>query len=230
MSVVARADTPAIKDWKYAGLKVKDAIVDRISSSEGQRPDSGPERDRVVVNVYWKEDRVWVYLNASGRKLADRSYRRIPFMAPMQETLAAGVLMATSYSGDQPLVNPMCGSGTLAIEAALIASGRPVGLLRSNFGLMHVKGFDANAWKTERVAAKKLRNKITPARIIATDIDERAIAAAKKNAETAGVSHMIDFAVCDFADTDVPEEKGIVLLNPEYGERLGEVARIGKNL
>ncbi len=165
-------------------------------------------------------------MNTSGRKLADRNYRKIPHKAPMQETLAAAVIMATGYDGSVPLVNPMCGSGTLAIEAALIASGRAPGLLRGNFGFMHHMGFDADAWKTMRIEAKKIRNKGPIAPIIATDIDERAIWAARKNAETAGVHHMIQFDECDFAATMIPPEDGIVILNPEYGERLGETSEL----
>jgi len=126
------------------------------------------------------------------------------------------------------LVNPMCGSGTLAIEAALIASGRAPGLLRSNFGFMHYKGFDADTWSDMRRAAKKIRHKGSVAPIVATDHDDRAIDAARRNAETAGVHHMIQFEVCDFSDTTIPADQGIVLLNPEYGERLGEVDDLQK--
>jgi putative N6-adenine-specific DNA methylase len=125
-----------------------------------------------------------------------------------------------------PLVNPMCGSGTIAIEAALIATGRAPGLLRSNYGLRHVKGIDDNAWQATRREAAKSRMKDSPPPIIATDIDPQAIEAARANAKTAGVDGLIDFAVCDFAETTVPPPPGIVLLNPEYGERLGEVAQL----
>ncbi|MFQ5462396.1 MAG: class I SAM-dependent RNA methyltransferase [Phycisphaerae bacterium] len=223
VSVVSSVNTPTINDWRFASLKLKDAIVDRVAAAVGRRPDSGPRRDRVVVHLYWHGDRCRLYLNTSGQKLADRNYRKIPHTAPMQETLAAAVVLATGYEGSMPLVNPMCGSGTLAIEAALIASGRPPGLLRSNFGFQHIKGFDANAWRSLRIAAKKVRNKTAPAPILATDLDESAVWAARKNAETAGVHHLIQFDVCDFAATNMPTEPGIVLLNPEYGERLGRV-------
>ena len=199
LSVVSSVNTPTITDWRFASLKVKDAIVDRVAAATGARPNSGPERENFVVHLYWNGDDAQLFLNTSGRKLADRNYRKLPHKAPMQETLAAGVILATGYDGSVPFVNPMCGSGTLAIEAALIASGRPPGLLRSNFGFMHCKGFDADAWQALRREAKKIRNPGPIAPIIATDIDERAIRAAKKNAETAGVHHMIEFDVCDFA-------------------------------
>ena len=226
LSVVNRVNTPTITDWRFVSLKVKDAIVDRVMSAVGRRPNSGSERENFVVHVYWHGDRCQLFMNTSGRKLADRNYRKIPHKAPMQETLAAAVVQATGHDGSVPLVNPMCGSGTLAIEAALIASGRAPGLLRSNFGFMHHLGFDADAWRTMRIEAKKIRNKGPIAPIIATDIDEKAIWAARKNAETAGVHHMIQFDVCDFEATTIPAEAGIVILNPEYGERLGETSEL----
>ena len=228
LCVVSSVSTPTITDWRFASLKVKDAIVDRVADVVGSRPNSGPQRENFVVHLYWSGDDCRLFFNTSGRKLADRNYRKIPHTAPMQETLAAAVILATGYDGSVPLVNPMCGSGTLAIEAALIASGRPPGLLRSNFGFMHHKAFDAEAWKSMRRQAKKMRNKRAIAPILATDVDQQAIWAAKKNAETAGVHHMIQFEVCDFADTTIPPEKGIVLLNPEYGERVGVMAELEK--
>jgi len=199
-----------------------------VASVAGARPNSGPQRENFVVNLYWNGDDARLFLNTSGRKLADRSYRKMPHKAPMQETLAAAVMIATEYDGAVPLVNPMCGSGTLAIEAALIAAGRPPGLLRDNFGFMHRNGFDADTWQSMRRRARKLRNQAAIAPIIATDIDPGAIRAAGKNALTAGVDHMIRFEVCDFADTPMPPEPGIVVINPEYGERLGEIAELEK--
>jgi len=221
LTVVSRVNTPSINNSVFVSQKVKDAIVDRVSEKCGSRPDSGPERDNVVINVYWNYATCWIYLNTSGRKLSDRNYRKIPHSAPLQETLAAALLTATGFDGSQPLVNPMCGSGTLAIEAALIALKRAPGLLRSNFGLKHVMGFDSEAWSTLRKEVRAQSKKELPFRIIATDIDKKAVEAAKKNAQTAGVDQIIEFHVCDFTDTPIPEEKGIVILNPEYGYRLG---------
>jgi putative N6-adenine-specific DNA methylase len=238
VSVTAGGDSRAINNWTYASMKVKDAIVDRIASAAGRRPDAGPERDRVVVNCYWVKDRCWLYLNTSGQKLSDRGYRRMPHKAPMRETLAAGVLMAAGYDGTCPLVNPMCGSGTVAIEAALIATGRWPGLLRSNFGFMHTLIHDEDAWQGLRREARKLKtgntnrdpssHKVSVPLLTATDIDDRAIRAAEQNAKTAGVDHLIEFKQCDFAETLLPEDKGIIVLNPEYGQRLGELNELEK--
>jgi hypothetical protein len=194
----------------FANLKVKDAIVDRVAGKTGSRPDSGKDKNNVVVQFYWKDDCCWLYLNTSGQKLSDRSYRKMPHKAPLRESLAAAIITATDYDGSEPLVCPMCGSGTLAIEAALIASRRLPGLLRNNFGFMHFKYFEEPRWRQMRSEALKIskirggKADFKPARIIATDIDAGAVEAARKNAMTAGVSHLIDFDVCDFADTVIP--------------------------
>lgn len=230
LTVASRVNNPSVTNWNIANLRVKDAIVDRIAEKAGRRPDSGPDRSGVVVQVYWVGTVCRLYLNASGNKLADRGYRRMPHLAPMQETLAAAVLMAAEYTGEQPLVNPMCGSGTLAIEAALMASGRAPGLLRTDFGLSHTTLHNEETWQSVRREISR-RSATPPGRIppiVATDIDPKAVSAAKQNAKTAGVDNLIQFAVCDFTETKIPETPGIVLLNPEYGERLGEIATLEK--
>jgi putative N6-adenine-specific DNA methylase len=163
-----------------------------------------------------------------GVKISDRNYRKMPHMAPLRESLAAGLIMETGYDGSQDIVLPMCGSGTLAIEAAMIATNKAAGSLRVNFGFQHLKPFDEDAWKTIRNDARKAALKSIDKRIIATDIEPYVIEAAKQNAKTAGVDHLIEFKVCDFAETDVPEGEGIVMMNPEYGLRLGDVAELEK--
>ena len=229
LCVLSRVDTFSINNSMYPSLKVKDAIVDRIYKKTGSRPDSGPDRNKVVVNLFWKNDRAWIYLNTSGVKLSDRNYRKMPHKAPLRESLAAGIIMAIGYDSSQDIVLPMCGSGTLAIEAALIAMNKPAAGLRSNFGFKHVKVFDEQIWEEIRNDARKAVRKDKPQkRIIATDIDGQAIEAAKQNAKTAGVEHLVEFDVCDFADTYVPQGEGIVLMNPEYGLRLGEIQQLEK--
>ena len=221
--VTSTVETPTIQDSRFANLKCKDAIVDRIKRKRGHRPDSGPKRDQSVIHLYWKDEVCLVFLDTSGESLSKRGYRRIPLKAPMQETLAAAVILATGWKGDGNLVNPMCGSGTLAIEAALIGLGRSPGLLRSNYGFMHLIGFDDSSWKVLRRKAKATGATKLNGGIIATDISQQAIDAAKKNAATVGVERMIEFGVCDFSETPVPEGGGVVILNPEYGERMGKI-------
>jgi 23S rRNA (guanine2445-N2)-methyltransferase len=224
--VTSSVDNLSIRDSRYANVKIKDAIVDRIKEQCGQRPDSGPERDRVVINLYWKGDSCSLYFDTSGEPLSRRGYRKIPMTAPMQETLAAAVIMATVWDGSRHFVNPMCGSGTLAIEAAFIALNRAPGLLRNNFGFMHLKEFNESLWNDLRAEAKKKAKKTLNCRIIATDIKRKAVEAAKKNAATAGVEHLIEFAVCDYSETTIPEGGGIAILNPGYGERMGEITKL----
>lgn len=228
--VTSSVDNPTIRDSRYANVKCKDAIVDRIKEKRGLRPDSGPDRDRVVVNLYWKGEECSLYLDTSGEPLSRRGYRKMPMKAPMQETLAAAVIMATvrtsGYSGSGHFVNPMCGSGTLAIEAALIGLNRASGILRDNFGFMHLKGFNKSLWDDLRAQAKKEAKKTLNCRIIATDIRREAVEAARKNAATAGVEHLIEFSVCDYSGTPIPEGGGIVILNPEYGERMGKLKEL----
>jgi len=226
--VTSSVDTPTIKDSRFANLKCKDAIVDRIKERRGRRPDAGPERDRIVVHLYWKGDLCQVFLDTSGEPLSKRGYRKIPLKAPMQETLAAAVVLATGWKDNGNFINPMCGSGTLAIEAALIALNRAPGLLRSNYGFMHLKGFNEPSWNVMRKKIKALTKNSLKGKIIATDIRQEAVEAAKKNAATAGVEHWIEFGVCDFSETPVPEGGGVVILNPEYGERLGKVEELNE--
>ncbi len=220
--VTSSVDNPTITTPLFANLKLKDAIVDRIRKKCGRRPDSGSERDRAVVNVYWKDKACSIYLDTSGVPLSKRNYRKIPMNAPMQETLAAAVIRAAAWNGSGHFINPMCGSGTLAIEAALAGLNRASGILRNNFGFMHLMGFNESLWKDLRAKAKKEAAKTMDGRIIATDISRDAVESARNNAATAGVEHLIEFDVCDYSDTSIPDGSGIVIFNPGYGERMGD--------
>ena len=227
LSVTSSVDTAAVNDTRFANVKTKDAIVDRIREKQGRRPDSGPGRRGAVVHLHWEQERCEVWLDTSGEPLSRRGYRKIPLEAPMQETLAAAVILATGWDGKGHLVNPMCGSGTLAIEGALIALKRAPGILRQNFGFMHILGFDLSAFERQREELKKAALRKAAGRIIATDIRPEAIEAAKQNAKTAGVEHLIEFQACDFRESTVPEGEGVVILNPEYGERMGDTGKLG---
>jgi putative N6-adenine-specific DNA methylase len=128
-----------------------------------------------------------------------------------------------------PFVNPMCGSGTIAIEAAMIATNRRPGLFRTNYAFMHLQGYDDQVYLQEDARLEDQINEIPGLRIIATDYSAKAIENARKNAVAAGVANLIEFAVCDFAATEVPPNvPGIFYVNPEYGERLGEIAELEK--
>lgn len=222
LSVVAIVDHPSIRDHRIVNMKCKDSIVDRIAERKGRRPNSGPEKDGVVISLFWKQDRCRVYLDTSGEPLSKRGYRQIPLGAPMQETLAAGIVLASSYSGDENFVNPMCGSGTIAIEAAQIATHRAPGLTRDYFGFMHTLLYDAAAWNVMRkeAVARAVAKPAFP--VIATDREDQAIAASEENARIAGVDGVISFSVAPFIETPIPEGDGVIFFNPEYGIRMGD--------
>ncbi|MDO8993617.1 class I SAM-dependent RNA methyltransferase [Daejeonella sp.] len=220
-SVSSTVDNETITTPLFANLKVKDAIVDRIKEKKEIRPNTGPETNKAVIHLYWKENDAEIFIDTSGETLAKHGYRKIPGKAPMLEALAAGTIIATGWDRKSPFVVPMCGSGTLAIEAALLATDKTPGMFRMNYGFMHIIGYDEQVFFEERRKLKEKAKKEIDFRIVATDHSEDAIDISIKNAKTAGVDHLIDFSVCDFADTEVPEAAGIVIFNPEYGERLG---------
>jgi len=220
-SVSSNVNNEHIRTPLFANVKVKDAIADRIKAQKGLRPNSGPEVNKTLVHLYWQDSDADIFMDTSGETLAKHGYRKIPGKAPMLEALAASTIMATNWDMKSTFINPMCGSGTLAIEAALLATDKCPGLFRMNYGFMHIMGYDETVFFTERRKLKDKAKKETGFKIIATDISEDAVDISQKNAKTAGVEHLIDFSVCDFADTPVPEDAGIVMFNPEYGERLG---------
>jgi putative N6-adenine-specific DNA methylase len=220
-SITSNVNNEHILTPLYANVKVKDAVVDRIKAQKGIRPNSGPELNKAVLHLYWQDDKADIFVDTSGETLAKHSYRKIPGKAPMLEALATSTILATKWDMQSTFINPMCGSGTLAIEAALLATDKHPGLFRMNYAFMHLMGYDEQVFFVERRKLKDKAKKATNFKIIATDISDDAVDIARKNANTAGVEHLIDFAVCDFADTEVPEEKGVIMFNPEYGERLG---------
>lgn len=221
-SVTSNVDNPNITTPLFANLKVKDAIVDRMKEKKGIRPNSGSDANKTVVHLYWKDADADVFMDTSGETLAKHGYRKIPGKAPMLEALAAGVILATNWDKKSPFINPMCGSGTLAIEAALIATNRAPGLYRMNYGFMHILGYNEEDFFAERRILKDQVIKNVDLKIVASDLSEDAVEVTRRNAKTAGVDTLMEFEVCDFELTPVPEDgKGVVVFNPEYGERLG---------
>lgn len=250
-SVSSIAHNRTIRDTRIPSLYTKDAIADRMRERCQQRPDSGGDNIGAAIFVYWERDEVIIYLDTSGEPLSKRGYRRIPGSAPMQETLAAACLMGMGWKGDRPFLSPMCGSGTPAIEAAMIAMNKAPGSLKGHFAFQSIKGYGRiipgekapvvaprqtagatpeQIWKEMVLEAKKEERRDNLPRIIATDISPEAVDNAQTNAITAGVAEFIEFHACDFAETPVPEvsapppgeTKGCVFFNPEYGIRLGD--------
>ncbi len=208
----------------FANLRVKDAVVDRMRKVANKRPSTGSELTGAVVYLYWKYDEAEVFIDTTGDSLARHGYRKIPGKAPMLEALAAATILSGKWKATTPFINPMCGSGTLAIEAALIASKRVPGLLRHNYAFMHVLGYDRTVYEKERAVIEHQIIEPIGVQIIASDMSKQAIDIAKINAAAAGVEDLIAFQVCDFESTKMPEnmEGAVLLFNPEYGERLGE--------
>ncbi len=221
-SVTSNVLNPTINNNMFANLRVKDAIVDRMREKTGARPSTGSELSGAVIHLFWKNESAEVFIDTSGDSLARHGYRKIPGRAPMLEALAAATILATRWDKVSPFVNPMCGSGTVAIEAALIATNQRPGLFRLNYAFMHLTGYNENVYLDEMESLNKHVKEMPGLRIIATDYSDMAIANARKNAVAAGVADLIEFSVCDFEATEVPAGgKGVMFMNPEYGERLG---------
>ncbi len=225
-SVTSNVEHPTVNNNLYVNVKVKDAIVDRMTRISGQRPDSGSALRGAVIYIFWKGEHAEIFLDTSGETLAKHGYRKIPGKAPMLEALASSTLMASRWDRISPLVNPMCGSGTIAIEAVLMATNRRPGLFRENYSFMHFRGYDKVVYDK---ALHTLRTQVTHVPgliVIATDISKNAIEIAMTNAESAGVKALIQFKQCDFEETHVPGVPGSIFFNPEYGERLGDLKEL----
>ena len=227
-SVTCNVDTPTINNTMFVNVKVKDAIVDRIRAKTSTRPNSGSELSGAVVYLFWKDNHAEVFVDTSGETLSKHGYRKIPGKAPMLEALATSTLLATKWDRKSPFVNPMCGSGTLAIEAAMLATDRRPGLLRTNYSYMHFLGYEESVHRQEVAKLKGQVKEASGLIVVASDNREDAISISKVNARIAGVEHLIQFQVCDFEETDLPEGPGVIYFNPEYGERLGEISALEK--
>jgi putative N6-adenine-specific DNA methylase len=222
-SVISHVDNQSVDNPLFVNVRIKDAIVDRFREKSGIRPDSGSALEGAVFQLFWKETQANLYINTSGETLAKHGYRKIPGKAPMLEALASATIIATEWDMQSPFVNPMCGSGTLAIEAAMMATNRYPGLLRDHYAFMHIKGYEEDLYLTEKEKLQSEIKEVTGLRIIASDLSEQAILFSRENAAMAGVEDLIEFEVGDFEETTVPEsDSGVVFFNPEYGERLGE--------
>ena len=246
-SVSSIVHNKTIRDTRIPSLYAKDAVVDRMREKCQRRPDSGKENKGSAVFVYWEKDELIVYLDTSGEPLSKRGYRKIPGSAPMQETLAAACVMAMGWKGKTPFLSPMCGSGTPAIEAVMMAMNRAPGSLKGHFAFQSIKGYNRlipgeqapkvaprqhngaspeQIWKEIVLEAKEQEKPENIPPVIATDISPEAIENAHTNAIAAGVAPYIQFKACDFGESPVPESnanpKGCIFFNPEYGIRLGD--------
>ncbi len=202
----------------FASLKLKDAIVDRFRYKLGERPSVDSKDPDILINLHISNEMCTISLDSSGESLHKRGYRVGQNEAPMNEVLAAGLIRLSGWDCQSELTDPMCGSGTIAIEAAMLANGIYPGSIRQNFGFLNWRDFDADLFKqVEREYSRPTPNRV---KIQASDISRRNIDIARKNAEEAGVSSFIEFQVADFMKLETPGEKPFLLFNPPYGERL----------
>ena len=213
----------AITHSKYAALRVKDAICDQFMEKVGRRPTVDVETPLIGLNLHIDQDEAILSLDSSGESLHKRGYRPIQTKAPLNEALAAALLMLSGWRKDQPLVDPMCGSGTFAIEAAWMAIDRPPGLTRRRFGFQGWLDFDIELWTRLRDDARRRVASRLPAPILGSDAHRDSLHFSQENARAAGVGHLLKFTQADLNDFVPPEgPAGVILCNPPYGERLGE--------
>ncbi|WP_392562700.1 bifunctional 23S rRNA (guanine(2069)-N(7))-methyltransferase RlmK/23S rRNA (guanine(2445)-N(2))-methyltransferase RlmL [Orbus sturtevantii] len=210
-----------IRNSQYGALKVKDAIVDCFTRKVDQRPNVTKERPDIRIHAFLNKNRVILSLDLSGESLHQRGYRDKTGEAPLKENLAAAIVLRSGWQAEQPLIDPMCGSGTLLIEAAMMAANIAPGLKRANWGFLSWQGFNPTLWNSILLEAKA-QSKTVSASFFGYDNDSNVIAKAKQNAEQAGVGALIHFAVQDVTKliNPCPERVGTIISNPPYGERL----------
>ncbi|WP_265555347.1 bifunctional 23S rRNA (guanine(2069)-N(7))-methyltransferase RlmK/23S rRNA (guanine(2445)-N(2))-methyltransferase RlmL [Serratia grimesii] len=215
-----------IRNSQYGALKVKDAIVDSFTCKMDQRPTVAKQQPDIRVNVFLQRDMASVALDLSGEGLHQRGYRDLTGQAPLKESLAAAIVQRSGWQPGTPMLDPMCGSGTLLIEAAMIASDRAPGLHRQHWGFTAWNGHNADLWReviTEAQVRARRGLQETTSRFFGSDIDRRVIEMARGNARRAGVAELITFNVNDVAKLTNPLPEGptgTVICNPPYGERL----------
>jgi len=202
----------------YASLKLKDAIVDRFRYKFDKRPNVDSKNPDVLINLHISAEFCTISLDSSDESLHKRGYRVGQNEAPMSEVLAAGLLRLSNWDQKSELIDPMCGSGTIAIEAAMLANGIYPGSIRKNFGFKNWRSFKPELFKWLEDEVKPVGQ--TPVKISASDILRRNVDIASKNADEAGVASLIDFKVSDFKLLEPASEKPFLLFNPPYGERM----------
>jgi putative N6-adenine-specific DNA methylase len=203
----------------YPALIVKDAIADYFRKETGKRPSVNTSDSDVVINLHISNDHVDISLDSSVIPLYKRGYRAEQGLAPLNEVLAAGMLMLAGWDGTLPLQDPMCGSGTLLIEAQLIASRIPPGKFRPSFGFTRWKDFDQTLFnKVKKESEAQIIKSGTL--VTGSDISEIAVKQAEANVRKAGLEGMISIGLSDFKDVGRAADNGYLVLNPPYGERL----------
>jgi len=204
---------------RFVAYRVKDAIVDYFMQRTGKRPSVDVDNPDLLINFHVAHNTCTMSFDSSGESLHKRGYRVGQTEAPLNEVLAAGMIMKSGWKGDSDFVDPMCGSGTLLIEAALIATNTPPGVFRRRFAFEGWKNFNQELFETIYNDDSKERD--FKFRIYGSDISGEAVDIAERNVKSAGMTKYIDLKVMPFEDyTKAPSDTGLLMTNPPYGERL----------
>ena len=212
-----------LKSIDFMTLRIKDAVCDQFRKEVDSRPDVDIREPNVRIHLYLEKNEYQIYLDTSGKPLYQRGFRKESVLAPLRENLAAGIISLSGWTPGNALLDPMCGSGTFLIEAAMIAQNQIPGLKRG-FGFEHWKNFDSNLLSKLKAEYKAKIKPISFAKIYGSDIDLRSIRVAKTNLEKAGLAEVVQLSCKNFTEIEPPlsEKENILITNPPYGERIGE--------
>ena len=230
LAVKATGKNDRLNHSHFTALQVKNAIVDQQQDRHGERSDVDTEIPDVQINVHIKDNKATVSLDSSGSSLHRRGYRPAMGTAPLKESLAAALVQLTEWSGHGAFLDPMCGSGTLPIEATLQVMGIAPGLFRDQtsqgFGFQTWPDYDQPLWQGLVEDAKKRRKTELGVPVVGCDRDLDILTDARTNADYSGVADHIEFNYTNFADIEAPADSGILICNPPYGERLGQAENL----
>lgn len=218
-AVQSAIHSPYFNHSQYVALKVKDAIVDKFRNKLGSRPNVRLDNPDVRIHIHISGTTGSLLLDSSGESLHKRGYRVATTEAPLNEVLAAGLVLISGWKGETNLIDPMCGSGTIAIEAAMVAANIAPNINRQSFGFQRWKDYDAELWEQTKQAAIAQQRDMENW-IYAHDVLPSAIEATKQNIEKAGVDEFVKLGVKDFEHTPAPAGAGLVIVNPPYDLRL----------
>lgn len=210
-----------LKSLEFATLKIKDAICDKFRQAVGSRPYIDTKTPAVRIHAYLTADEYQYYVDTSGTALYQRGNRGASIEAPLRENLAAGILKLTGWRPGQVLLDPMCGSGTFLLEAAMVALDIAPGLKRS-FGFEKLRTFEADSWKKIKNQALNKVKTVSFQKIYGADVDLRAVRVTKQNLEAAGLLEAVQIAHVDMLNCVPPADNGVMVANPPYGVRIGE--------
>lgn len=210
-----------LKSLEFATLRIKDAICDKFRQVVNSRPYIDTKTPAVRVHAYLTVDSYQYYVDTSGNALYQRGNRKASIEAPLRENLAAGILQLTGWKPGQALLDPMCGSGTFLLEAAMMALNIAPGLHR-DFGFEKLKNFESDTWKKIKNAAVKAAKPASFQKLYGSDMDLRAVRVAKQNLEQAGLLDAVQLSHVEFTALVPPLDEGILVANPPYGVRIGE--------